>query len=119
MWIIFYLQTLTGYAKIRNWRQHINNSLEVCRVSYNVEGGELAQGEAEEYIRMLRAQHPDRIIKNVTFKVDGEFVDVSYTYDMVPFDRIRRITGYLVGSLDRFNDAKHAEVFDRVDHSIV
>ncbi|NLB43084.1 MAG: hypothetical protein GX815_12695, partial [Clostridiales bacterium] len=32
------------------------------------------------------------------------------------FDRIRRITGYLVGTLDRFNDAKKAEVRDRVSH---
>lgn len=88
-------------------------------MNYSIEGGELAQGEAEEYIRMLRAQHPDRIIRHVTFKVDGEFVDASYTYDTVPFDRIRRITGYLVGSLDRFNDAKHAEVLDRVEHSTV
>jgi anaerobic ribonucleoside-triphosphate reductase len=32
------------------------------------------------------------------------------------FDRIRRITGYLVGTLDRFNDAKKAEVNDRVSH---
>jgi len=30
--------------------------------------------------------------------------------------RIRRITGYLVGSLDRFNDAKAQEVLDRVKH---
>lgn len=34
----------------------------------------------------------------------------------VPFERIRRITGYLVGTLDRFNDAKRAEVRDRVKH---
>lgn len=33
------------------------------------------------------------------------------------FQRIRRITGYLVGTLDRFNDAKRAEVRDRVKHS--
>ncbi|HEY5586899.1 MAG TPA: anaerobic ribonucleoside triphosphate reductase [Ruminiclostridium sp.] len=32
------------------------------------------------------------------------------------FERIRRITGYLVGSLERFNDAKQAEVRDRVKH---
>ena len=32
------------------------------------------------------------------------------------FERIRRITGYLVGTLDRFNDAKAAEVRDRVQH---
>ena len=35
----------------------------------------------------------------------------------VKFDRIRRITGYLVGTLDRFNDGKRAEEHDRVKHS--
>ncbi len=34
----------------------------------------------------------------------------------IKFERIRRITGYLVGTLDRFNDAKKAEVRDRVKH---
>ncbi len=34
------------------------------------------------------------------------------------FERIRRITGYLVGTLDRFNDAKKAEEHDRVKHSV-
>lgn len=33
------------------------------------------------------------------------------------FERIRRITGYLVGTLDRFNNAKRAEERDRVKHS--
>jgi ribonucleoside-triphosphate reductase len=36
--------------------------------------------------------------------------------DDVKFERIRRITGYLVGTLDRFNDAKKAEEHDRVKH---
>ncbi len=36
----------------------------------------------------------------------------------VPFNRIRRITGYLVGTLDRFNDAKRAEESDRVKHHV-
>lgn len=35
----------------------------------------------------------------------------------VRFERIRRITGYLVGALDRFNDAKRAEERDRVKHA--
>lgn len=34
----------------------------------------------------------------------------------VKFERIRRITGYLVGTLDRFNNAKRAEEKDRVKH---
>ena len=34
----------------------------------------------------------------------------------VKFERIRRITGYLVGTMDRFNTAKRAEVRDRIKH---
>ena len=34
------------------------------------------------------------------------------------FERIRRITGYLVGTLDRFNNAKRSEEHDRVKHSL-
>jgi ribonucleoside-triphosphate reductase len=36
----------------------------------------------------------------------------------VKFERIRRITGYLVGTLDRFNDAKASEVKERVKHGL-
>lgn len=36
----------------------------------------------------------------------------------VKFERIRRITGYLVGTTDRFNDAKRAEEHDRVKHGM-
>ncbi|MDD2955857.1 MAG: anaerobic ribonucleoside-triphosphate reductase [Oscillospiraceae bacterium] len=36
----------------------------------------------------------------------------------IGFERIRRITGYLVGTLDRFNNAKRAEEHDRVKHSV-
>ena len=36
----------------------------------------------------------------------------------VGFERIRRITGYLVGTLDRFNNAKRAEEYDRVKHNV-
>ena len=35
----------------------------------------------------------------------------------IKFERIRRITGYLVGTLDRFNNAKRKEVEDRVTHT--
>lgn len=34
----------------------------------------------------------------------------------VHFERVRRITGYLVGTIDRFNNAKRAEEHDRVKH---
>ena len=35
---------------------------------------------------------------------------------MIFFERIRRITGYLVGTIDRFNNGKRAEEHDRVKH---
>jgi anaerobic ribonucleoside-triphosphate reductase len=37
--------------------------------------------------------------------------------DGVGFERIRRITGYLVGTVDRFNNAKKSEVNDRIKHT--
>ena len=36
----------------------------------------------------------------------------------VRFERIRRITGYLVGTIDRWNDAKKSELQDRLKHNI-
>ena len=45
-------------------------------------------------------------------------VELSYDFGHTPFQRIRRITGYLVGTLDRFNNAKRAEEHDRVKHTV-
>ena len=42
-------------------------------------------------------------------------IEAKYGKD-VKFERIRRITGYLVGTLDRFNNAKKAELQDRMKH---
>lgn len=36
----------------------------------------------------------------------------------VPFERIRRITGYLVGTMDKWSDAKRAEEAERVKHGM-
>ena len=48
--------------------------------------------------------------------ISGDFIDIK-TYRKAPFKRIRRITGYLVGDLSRFNDAKLSEVKDRLKHN--
>ena len=55
----------------------------------------------------------------VDIELDGEYIDLTYNIKAradVPFQRIRRITGYLVGDLSRFNNAKRREVDDRVKH---
>lgn len=56
-------------------------------------------------------------VKNTTAKaaVKKETVLVGEGRD---FERIRRITGYLVGTIDRWNNAKRAEEKDRVKHTL-
>lgn len=83
-----------------------------------VNGGTMPQAEIDEYVRIIRKKYPDRIIKELTLNIDGEYVDIQYNYDTVPFERIRRITGYLVGTLDRFNNAKRTEESQRIKHGI-
>ena len=56
------------------------------------------------------------IIVSELNKEDGT---VKVTWEIshpAKFERIRRITGYLVGTVDRWNDAKRAELHDRVTH---
>lgn len=79
-------------------------------------GGEMAENEQQEYVKHIKKNNPDKIITALEIRLDGEFVDLRYEYETVPFERIRRITGYLVGTLDRFNNAKGIEVGDRVKH---
>ena len=49
---------------------------------------------------------------------DTDTREVNTVGEGVGFERIRRITGYLVGTVDRFNNGKKAEEKDRVKHSL-
>jgi len=79
--------------------------------------GELLEDEAARYVARGREKYGDRL-KGIKAKVDGEFIELSYDIGRVPFQRIRRITGYLVGGMERWNDAKSAEEADRIKHHI-
>ncbi len=87
-------------------------------MNVNVTGGTLPEEEINAYIKHGEDKYPNRRIVGMDINVDGEYVDLKYYFDSVPFDRIRRITGYLVGTLDRFNDAKRCEEHDRVKHGV-
>lgn len=76
----------------------------------------MTEKEQQEYVKHIKKNNPDKIITALEIRLDGEFVDLRYEYETVPFEHIRRITGYLVGTLDRFNNAKRIEVGDRVKH---
>ena len=55
--------------------------------------------------------------KKGRIKMKEEVREVKKVGEGVEFERIRRITGYLVGTTDRFNNGKRAEERDRVKHS--
>jgi hypothetical protein len=76
--------------------------------------GALTNEEIEEYIK--RAEELHKGTHTLDIEVDGEYVELIY--HIQPFERIRRITGYLVGDMGRWNDAKREEEKDRVKHSV-
>ena len=86
-------------------------------INVNIVNGTLPQEEIEAYITRAREKF-GREPLGMEIRVDGDYVDIDYDFGSVPFHRIRRITGYLVGTLDRFNNGKRAEEHDRVKHSL-
>lgn len=79
-------------------------------------GGTITEDEKEAYINHVKAKTQGAEVQEIIIRVDGDFVDLEWHTAPVPFDRIRRITGYLVGTLERFNNGKRAEERDRVHH---
>ena len=79
--------------------------------------GNASDKEARAYVDYLEEKY-NRKLKTLDINLDGDYADLSYTFSDVPFERIRRITGYLVGTMDMWNDAKTAEEADRVKHDL-
>lgn len=69
-------------------------------------------------IAMMEQEEGRRVVE-ISIRRTGNPDEYGITpvFEKMPFQRIRRITGYLVGTLDRFNNAKRAEVEDRVKHT--
>lgn len=69
-------------------------------------------------IQMMEKEEGRKVVEISIRSTDNpEEYGITPVFEKVPFQRIRRITGYLVGDLGRFNDAKRAEVEDRVKHT--
>ena len=77
--------------------------------------GNASPEEAQAYVDSLQEKY-NRKLESLDIQLDGEFADLNYKFASAPFERIRRITGYLVGTMDHWNDAKKAEEADRVKH---
>ena len=86
-------------------------------VQVTVHNGEITEQEKQAYIDWATEKYGvEPVSMDISF--DGEFADVHTNLGHKPFERIRRITGYLVGTLDRFNNGKAAEERDRVKHAV-
>lgn len=92
-----------------------------CKVINDIQvtivGDEISNEELSIYLTQIQSKQKRKIIKaDVT--IYGEYIDVKYTLEDVPFERIRRITGYLVGATSRWNNAKQSELHDRICHGL-
>ena len=74
--------------------------------------GEITSKELAAYEDYAKRTHPGMRLAGIT--IEGEYATLEY--EPIPFERIRRITGYLVGTTDRWNNSKLAELRDRVTH---
>ena len=83
-----------------------------------VVNGNVENKEAQAYVDYLEKKY-NRKLSRLNINVDGDFVDLDYDFVPVKVERIRRITGYLVGTMDNWNNAKSAEERDRVKHMSV
>ena len=82
-----------------------------------VTNGTITPEEEKAYIAWATEKYGVEPV-SIEIEFDGEFANVHTNLGRRPFERIRRITGYLVGTLDRFNNGKAAEERDRVKHSV-
>lgn len=81
-----------------------------------VKGGELSKEEIAAYVERIRSKYKHQAVSSLEIKIDGEFVNLAWVTKPMKIERIRRITGYLVGDISRWNNAKTAEERDRVKH---
>lgn len=79
----------------------------------------MEEEEAAQYVKHGKKKYGDKL-RGIEIKLSEDEQDALLTYDIPPtkFQRIARITGYLVGTLDRWNDGKRAEEKDRVKHTV-
>ena len=93
-------------------------------MNITVKGGAMSPEEKKNYADYIKQKFPNCNVTELELTIvheeDGDYVDMKYTLENKPetnkpIQRIRRITGYLT-TMSRTNDAKTAEINDRVKH---
>lgn len=96
------------------------NKYTISDIPVTIKNGNIPEQEATAYVIRGRELYGHRLV-GVTASVDEddpEYVNLDYQLAETPFHRLRRITGYLVGTLGRWNNGKRAEERDRVKHGV-
>ena len=87
----------------------------------SLKNGDISTVSSEEigaYKKYVTEKYPDEVIDEIILEFEGEDVKIETHKHSTPFVRLRRITGYLTNSLERWNNGKRAEERDRVKHSV-
>ena len=79
---------------------------------------DISPHEIANYIGYVRERTNEPVSHLSVSAAPGGQVELGYELCPQKFERIRRITGYLVGTIDRWNNAKQAEEHERVKHGI-
>lgn len=87
-------------------------------VEVTIKNGTISEDEAAAYVDRGREMYGDGLTEVIATLDDSdpEMINIEYKWCNHPFHRLRRITGYLVGNLSRWNNGKKAEERDRVKH---
>ena len=79
---------------------------------------EITDKEKQGYIEFIQNKEHNKEIEYINVIIDDEgYANIEYKVNPIPFERIRRITGYLTGTTNTWNNAKKAELKDRVKHN--
>ena len=78
---------------------------------------EISDSEIRKYLAHVKEKNHGRCVQSLSLDFQGEEVGIGYYLEPEHFEKIRRITGYLVGDMTRWNDGKAAEERDRVKHA--
>ena len=97
-------------------------------MNITVKGGAMSPEEKKNYADYITQKFPNCNVTELELTIvheenGDEFVDMKYVLENKPeanrpIQRLRRITGYIVPNLERWNDGKRAELADRVKHGI-
>ena len=79
---------------------------------------DVSEQEILNYISYIEGKTSETLASMSISSAEDGHVALDYTLRPAKFERIRRITGYLVGTIDRWNNAKRAEEHDRVKHGL-